>query len=187
MEYELVRLAHSGVKGMKWGVRRYQNKDGTLTAAGKKRYNKTLAKVREEEKKLKNQQATKAKIDRLNARVDALNQKKGMSGEKSKTKTTAEIQSEQSDNTRRRRIKKMSDSELTARIERLTLEENCKKLEKSTTSRGKSFILDVLETSGKNIATQATTHAMGLVANELANKLGFEGSFVNPTKGQKDK
>lgn len=28
---------HSGVKGMKWGVRRYQNKDGTLTAAGKKR------------------------------------------------------------------------------------------------------------------------------------------------------
>lgn len=30
-------LAHYGVKGMKWGVRRYQNKDGTLTAAGKKR------------------------------------------------------------------------------------------------------------------------------------------------------
>jgi len=30
-------LYHYGVKGMKWGVRRYQNKDGTLTAAGKKR------------------------------------------------------------------------------------------------------------------------------------------------------
>lgn len=30
-------LYHHGVKGMKWGVRRYQNKDGTLTAAGKKR------------------------------------------------------------------------------------------------------------------------------------------------------
>lgn len=30
-------LAHYGVLGMKWGVRRYQNKDGTLTAAGKKR------------------------------------------------------------------------------------------------------------------------------------------------------
>lgn len=29
-------LYHWGVKGMKWGVRRYQNKDGTLTA-GKKR------------------------------------------------------------------------------------------------------------------------------------------------------
>lgn len=31
-------LAHYGIKGMKWGVRRYQNEDGSLTAAGKKRY-----------------------------------------------------------------------------------------------------------------------------------------------------
>lgn len=31
-------LWHWGIKGMKWGVRRYQNQDGTLTAEGKKRY-----------------------------------------------------------------------------------------------------------------------------------------------------
>lgn len=31
-------LIHYGTKGMKWGVRRYQNKDGSLTPAGKKRY-----------------------------------------------------------------------------------------------------------------------------------------------------
>lgn len=31
-------ICHHGILGMKWGIRRYQNKDGSLTAAGKKRY-----------------------------------------------------------------------------------------------------------------------------------------------------
>jgi hypothetical protein len=31
-------LAHHGIKGQKWGVRRYRNEDGTLTDAGKERY-----------------------------------------------------------------------------------------------------------------------------------------------------
>ena len=32
-------LYHHGVKGQKWGVRRFQNKDGSLTTAGRKRCN----------------------------------------------------------------------------------------------------------------------------------------------------
>ena len=36
-------LCHFGIKGMKWGVRRYQNEDGTLTPEGKRRISKKYA------------------------------------------------------------------------------------------------------------------------------------------------
>ena len=33
-----MELCHHGIKGQKWGIRRYQYADGTYTTAGKKRY-----------------------------------------------------------------------------------------------------------------------------------------------------
>lgn len=49
-------LYHHGIKGMKWGVRRYQNSDGTLTAAGKKKYG-------DPDRKLTSYQKTMYRID----------------------------------------------------------------------------------------------------------------------------
>ena len=52
-------LSHYGVKGMKWGVRRYQNSDGSLTSKGKKRYSK-VGKISKEEWKAGGRFATGA-------------------------------------------------------------------------------------------------------------------------------
>lgn len=37
-DQEKLHLAHHGIKNQKWGIRRYQNEDGSLTAEGRKRY-----------------------------------------------------------------------------------------------------------------------------------------------------
>lgn len=49
-------LMHFGVKGMKWGVRKYQNEDGTLTSEGEKRYGtiENLKKQRRAKKNISN-------------------------------------------------------------------------------------------------------------------------------------
>lgn len=46
-------LAHYGILGQKWGIRRYQNPDGTLTEEGRKRYGRETGKELTEEGKKK--------------------------------------------------------------------------------------------------------------------------------------
>ena len=70
------QLEHSGIKGMKWGVRRYQNADGTYTEEGKIRYGRmskedlinrgTAKQVYRNRRKLSTQEINTA-INRINA------------------------------------------------------------------------------------------------------------------------
>lgn len=68
---ENYELTHWGVKGMKWGVRRYQNKDGSLTPAGKKRYDSWSddAKSVSSLKKKSVKEMSNAELKRLNERT----------------------------------------------------------------------------------------------------------------------
>lgn len=63
MVYHVIRaddhLEHHGILGQKWGVRRYQNEDGTLTTEGKARYEKKLNNLSTRREKFHNTHDTK--------------------------------------------------------------------------------------------------------------------------------
>jgi hypothetical protein len=75
-------LQHFGIKGMKWGVRRYQNKDGSLTPAGKKRYDESdeEREKKEKSKKTKVKVATAAVATAAVATTAAMNKDKVKKG-----------------------------------------------------------------------------------------------------------
>lgn len=182
-------LAHYGVLGQKWGIRRFQNKDGTLTNAGKKRYEKELEKVKADKKVLTNRKRTVAKIEKLNAmKKEVEDQKKELSG-KSTTKQSSKAKNNSS--TKRKSVKDMSNEEIQAVLDRIDLEKKYAEAmssgNKKETSRGQKFVMDVLETAGKDIATQATKFVMGTATNKVMEALFDDPKAVNPKKGQKDK
>lgn len=77
-------LYHYGVKGQKWGVRRYQNKDGTMTAAGKKRKRADYA----SEARGMSDQELRSKIDRLNMEKRYMDLSKGSGSKTSRALNT---------------------------------------------------------------------------------------------------
>lgn len=62
-------LSHWGIKGMKWGRRRYQNADGSLTPAGKKRYDDSHEDYRRAHEKKKISQMSDRELQAVNNRL----------------------------------------------------------------------------------------------------------------------
>lgn len=96
INYEEEYLAHHGIKGQRHGIRRFQNYDGSLTAAGKLRYSvgngeKSISKKVDPKSaaKLKKRQAKEAaKLERLKIKEAAKNEKYKENLEKKKSHMT---------------------------------------------------------------------------------------------------
>lgn len=135
--YKHEELTHWGIRGMKWGIRRYQNKDGSLTPAGKKKLREEQAKVRQEEKTIKNRKAVQDRMDRLEARRKAVaeNKKeldaKTPKGKKAAEKAAKKAEKEELENQPKKgkkSIKDMTDEELASAINRARMEDTYNQL-----------------------------------------------------------
>ena len=165
-------LYHHGIKGMKWGVRRYQNKDGSLTSAGKK--HRSLGEVVRDYRTNKKRKASLEKARQTKAANKKAAEERAEALKKGKIKA-----------------KDMTPDELRDRIARMELEKSYERLLDETgrgsAVRGRKYVTGILERSGENIATQLVTYTMGTAVNAAMNKAFGINDAVNPKKGQKDK
>lgn len=171
--YDPYELTHWGIKGMKWGVRRFQNKDGSLTEKGGKRYNgadyqprKSLGqKISDYKKTAKRKANLKKAREARAAKQKAAEEAKLAAEQRKKDVAAGKI-----------RATDMTNEELQARIDRLNSEKRYKQLMEETDQTSK------MVSYGKQFAKKMWDQAIVPAATEAGKQI-VKDALIKASKG----
>lgn len=168
-------LMHHGIIGMKWGVRRFQNKDGSLTYAGKKR----ALSMQEQYTEFSKNKKYRDKDGNLTyaGRKKALKMKEEYS-QLTGGKQLRKLQeaSKSGHGSINKKISEMSNAEIRDKITRLQLEGQLKSISASEKTTGQKFVDSLKDSASSIIKTKGTQIVGDLIDKKMREMLGLSNN-----------